>query len=315
MEPLYSFKNQFTYSPEIINDKHKDYKSFVVVGMGGSAIAVNLLKMMFPDLHISLHNDYGAPTVKEKRDTLVIFNSYSGNTEEVMDSLSKSIELGYKVACISTGGKLIKIATQENIPHIILPSVGIEPRFSIGYQMLALLEIMRQFVAKEKLSQEAMTISTDMAEQKGKALANFVSTRSIVLYSSAKNYPICYATKAAINEGAKHPAFSNIFSEANHNELEAFSAISDSQKSEYIFVLVHDEADNGRIQKRMQIINDLYVEKGLSPYILHLKTASIPEILESLLTGYFLATHLAMNKQVDPYKTPTIAEFKSRMAN
>ena len=269
-DPLEKFVEEFDYIPEIIFDNHKDHKDFIVFGMGGSAISVGLLSKIFPGVTVRLHNDYGLPKDINKTKTLLIFNSYSGNTEEVLDSFNIAINVGYRVACISTGGELVNQASLHSVPHIVLPKTGIEPRFSIGYQMIALLQLMRLFAHKDDIKEYAQNININSARELGRSLAEFINNRSVVIYSSSQNAAIGHTIKAAINEGAKHPAFSSIFSEANHNELEAYSDISDAQKKEYIFVLLKDADDHPRIQKRMQIFNDLFVEKGLSPFFISL---------------------------------------------
>ena len=93
--PLHSFKEQFTLVPEIINqDKLVQKKNIIVAGMGGSAISVSLLTILFPELPITLHNGYGLPKITDKENTLLILNSYSGNTEEILDCLHDGREAG-----------------------------------------------------------------------------------------------------------------------------------------------------------------------------------------------------------------------------
>ena len=61
-EAIKNFNQQFLYEPEIINlENFSGKRSFVVVGMGGSALAAKLLKTWKMDLDITIHTDYGLP--------------------------------------------------------------------------------------------------------------------------------------------------------------------------------------------------------------------------------------------------------------
>ncbi len=64
----------------------------VIAGMGGSAIGGDLLAAYtLPHCRVPLvvHRDYGLPAWARGPQTLVIASSHSGNTEEVLDSLTK----------------------------------------------------------------------------------------------------------------------------------------------------------------------------------------------------------------------------------
>jgi glucose-6-phosphate isomerase len=81
LAPLYGFKEQFTFTPLINNKENLKVRNHIVVcGMGGSAISVSLLSLIFPEITVTLHNTYGLPTSYDKENTLFILNSYSGNT-------------------------------------------------------------------------------------------------------------------------------------------------------------------------------------------------------------------------------------------
>ena len=56
------------------------------------------------------------------------------------------------------------------------------------------------------------------------------------------------------------------------------------------------------------------VLSGLYPHW-NVRAINIVDIFEIILTGYFLATYLAIARNVDPYKTPFIAEFKHHMSS
>ena len=94
-EAIKNFNQQFEYEPEIENARQsRHFNKFIVVGMGGSRLAADLLKVWNPYLDVVIHKDYGLPALSDQdlKERFVILSSYSGNTEEVIDAFNKAIE-------------------------------------------------------------------------------------------------------------------------------------------------------------------------------------------------------------------------------
>src|SRR3990170_7953302 len=107
-ESIKSLSKQLEYKPEIVNgDKLGKFERFIFVGMGGSALGPDLLRVSNPELDILIHRDYGLPDLPDKvlQNSLIILNSYSGNTEEVLDAFKLALSKGLSVAAVSIGGK------------------------------------------------------------------------------------------------------------------------------------------------------------------------------------------------------------------
>src|SRR3989344_3197261 len=106
-EAIKNFPQQFLYEPEILNgDKLAKKDIALVLGMGGSHLAADLIAAYRPDVDIIVHSDYGLPFPETVlQNALIIASSYSGNTEEVLDGLRIAIEKGLPTAAIAIGGK------------------------------------------------------------------------------------------------------------------------------------------------------------------------------------------------------------------
>lgn len=315
LAPLATFKDQFTFIPSINNDKQlSSYLSIVVCGMGGSAICVSLLKTLFPELQVTLHNSYGLPAVYNKANTLFILNSYSGNTEEILESYDRAVKEEVSFAIISKGGELIRRAEVRGDIYIKLPETTLEPRFSIGYQLLSLLSLMNEHDKLTTLRDKVTLLDMKKVENKGKDLASYFTNKYPVIYTSSSLYSVAYLIKAAINEGAKVPAFVNQIPEANHNELQSYVTDSEhSEKDSFGFLFIKSTFDHVRISKRFTVMHDLLTEHGFSVQHYEANHTDILSIFETVLIGYYMATFMAINKKIDPYTTPLIAEFKKRM--
>jgi glucose/mannose-6-phosphate isomerase len=313
--PLHTFKEQLSFMPHIENaDVLTGKKTVIICGMGGSAISVSLLKIFFPELRVALHNSYGLPVGFDAKNTLLILNSYSGDTEETLDAFRAAISAKAEIAVLTKGGRLLEEAKKLSAPHIVLPSIDIEPRFSIGHQLLGLLTLMEEEAKCTKLREQATLFNNEHAERSGKRLAELFSKKNIVIYSSANLLPITYLIKAAINEGAKTPCFVNIIPEANHNELQSY-VTSDSQNSAetFGFLMLSSPFDHVRITRRLSVMESVYNDRGFTVTSATIDHTSISDMFELIITGYYFATHIAINKNVDPYTTPLIQEFKKKI--
>jgi glucose/mannose-6-phosphate isomerase len=317
LQPLHTFKDQFSFVPTIENEENLVMKKNVVIcGMGGSAISVSLLKLFFPELSVTLHNSYGLPLGIDYDNTLCIFNSYSGDTEEILDAFMNANAKGLSMAILTRGGKLLEEAKVSNTPHVVLPSIDIEPRFSIGHQLIGLLTLMGEASKLPLLTAQVSLFNMQKAEEKGKELADLLQGKNIVLYSSAELYPVTYLIKAAINEGAKVPCFVSKVPESNHNELQSFTSTDEvTSKDSFGFIIFSSPYDHIRITKRLSTMASLYSEKGFTVAEITTNHTSIKELFEMIMTGYFFATYVAIAKNINPYTTPLIQEFKKNIVH
>src|SRR3990167_8359567 len=105
-DAIQNLPGQFAWIPKIANkEKFKRRKQFIVLGMGGSHLAADLILSYDPSLNLKIHSDYGLPPMPEKelKKTLFIASSYSGNTEEVIDGLTDALEKKLDVCVIAVG--------------------------------------------------------------------------------------------------------------------------------------------------------------------------------------------------------------------
>jgi glucose/mannose-6-phosphate isomerase len=117
-----------------------EINNIVISGLGGSAIAGDLIKNFLKDelkIPVLVNRNYHLPKFADKK-TLIICSSYSGNTEETLSVCNEAIKRNCKIICISTGGELEKLATLNNIPIISLQK-GFQPRFALGLSFSTLL--------------------------------------------------------------------------------------------------------------------------------------------------------------------------------
>ena len=123
----------------------RDYvkvEKVVIAGMGGSAIGADLVRrlaMLENTLPVWVHRDYGLPPFVD-RNTLLIFSSYSGNTEETLSCFNESLRTQAKKMALTTGGKLKDLAEKERVPVLTLDYQA-PPRAAFSHSFVSLLGI------------------------------------------------------------------------------------------------------------------------------------------------------------------------------
>ncbi len=321
-EAIKNFPQQFKYRPVIINkNKLADRKKFIVLGMGGSNLAPELLKMRDPFLDIHSHRNYGLPKIPSGvlRESLVIASSYSGNTEETVDGFQEARKRRLSLAAIATGGKLLVLAKKYRIPYIQLPATDIQPRMALGYATLGLTALMNLRSLEKELRELESALDVFAAEKKGKLLAKKMFGRAPVIYSSLNNAAIAYNWKIKFNETGKTPAFANNFPELNHNEMAGFGTTGAARNTSNVsnnfhFVFLSDKDDRPQIRKRMALTARLYRKRGLPVEIIPLSgPPTFRKIFNSLLLADWTAYHTAKIYKAESEKVSLIEELKKLM--
>lgn len=311
-----NFPSQFAYEPDIRNGGNlPKSRAYIVAGMGGSALAAELLRERDSEREIIIHRGYGLPRVSEsalKRSVLIAI-SYSGNTEETLDAFAAAYAQGMNIAVIASGGKLIKRAQEHNIPFIQIPRTGIQPRHANGFILKALMKFMGDDAGFAEAGALIALLDPSRYEAEGKALAEKLEEKVPVIYASSENGAVAYNWKIKFNESAKIPAFCNVFSELNHNEMTGFDVI-DSTKSlsdTFHFIFLTDKSDHPRIAKRMELTKQLYAARGLSVETVNIEGESVwHKVFASLILADWTAYYCAMRYGTEPEQVPMVEEFK-----
>ena len=316
-EAIRNFASQLNFKPEILGADNLQQKAkTVIVGMGGSHLGPDLVKLFRPEKEILVVSDYGIPAVPKSfhKDTLFVMSSHSGNTEEVIDAFHKVREKGLPMAAITTGGKLLRLAENHNVPHVVMPyTAGEQPRMALIYSLLGILKILGDEEGIAEVSGLAGIYDSSVYEEEGRQLAEKLKGKTPIIYSSTKNYIIAYNWKIKFNETGKIPAFYNLIPELHHNEMTGFD-IADSTKSlseKMAFVLIEDDTDHPRNKRRMEILKDLYEDRGLQVEVVALQGNTLLErTFRSLNTADWAVLHTAEMYGLEAEQVPMVEEFK-----
>jgi glucose/mannose-6-phosphate isomerase len=353
-DTIRNFPEQLKYEPRIENAglSFGGYKKFVVVGMGGSNLAAEIIKSWKPKLDVVIHRDYGLPAQifsgktwegKPAQDSeyLIICSSFSGNTEETIGAFNEAFARGLPLAVIAAGGGLLDLAQKNGVPYVQLPDIGAHPvrsrardvvaspedrgaatsngthpRFAIGLSIKATLKVMGEELVLGDVGGVAESLGAGNYEEAGENLAHALENKIPLIYSSARHRGLAYFWKVNFNETVKIPAFFNVFPELNHNEMAGFGqlAAKDFGPEKFAFVFLTDPDDEPRIQKRMEATAKVFEEKGFTV----LKTDIVGPSLwhksfAGILASFWTAFYLAKHYGVDPEDVSVIEEFKKAL--
>lgn len=309
------FPKQLEFEPTVENAENlKSAGKFAVCGMGGSHLAADLIKTARSDLDLITHSNYGLPEAKDLDERLIIVNSYSGNTEEALDSFDEAVKVGLDLAAISIGGKLLEKAKKQGVAFGKIPDTGIQPRVAVGFSVLALLKLMGEEAEIAEIKKVAGEFGKE--EERGRELAKKLEGKVPVIYTSGKNGTLAANWKIKFNETGKIPAFWNVFSELNHNEMTGWDAVEKSKtiSQNFAFIFLRDKEDRQRIIKRMDITEKLLKEKEFETVNVEIAGSSAwHKIFSSLLTADWTAYYLALHYGAEPEQVPMVEEFKKMM--
>jgi len=311
-ENILNFPKQFLFEPELSNaSRLKKADKFILAGMGGSHLAAGLLKIYNPYLDLLIHRDYGLPRVPDYflSESLLIASSYSGNTEETLDFLEKSLGRGFVPVVLTTGGRLLEIAKKENLPTIIMPMVELQPRMALGYSLKSLAKLI---LNQSEYPNVAYAGEPSDLEEKGKSLAAKLKDKVPIIYSSTLNLPLAYNWKIKMNETSKIPAFYNVFPELNHNEMTGFSARGGLANHHFLFLA--DAKDHSRIGKRMRLTAEMFESKGFPVDFIQLENEDIwRKIFDNLVLADWVTYYLSKEYGVEGEGVPMVEEFKKTL--
>ncbi len=312
-QAILDFPSQFAFEPLVENKgKLKRAQKFLVCGMGGSHLPVDILKAGDPAQDIVSWRDYGLPPLRDLDDRLIVASSYSGNTEEAIESLEMAREKGLNVAAVSIGGALIPLAREYGMPYVVIPDTGIQPRQSNAFMTRGIAALM-QDEATLKAMRPLANLDAAAYEIQGKALSKRLKGKVPVIYASARNEGLARNWKIKFNENGKIPAYWNSFPELNHNEINGFAATGSARPLAHAFhfVFLEDEEDHPQVRKRMVVTKKLYEKKGMAVDVVTLGGGSRYErMFSNLILADWTTYHTALLYGAEPEPVPMVEEFK-----
>lgn len=306
------------------------YHNIVVIGLGGSAIGGDFLRVYMHDkarIPVTVQRNYTLPLYVNQK-TLVLVVSYSGNTEETLSAYAQAKAQGASLVAITSGGKLAKRAKQDGVSLIMVPG-GLQPRAATGYLFLPTVVVMEKMGLIPDASQDLADllislgtirkkINLDIPEKNNpaKKLAKMIFGHIPVVWGVVgSTESVAMRWKGQINENSKSLAYFNVFPEVNHNEIVGTEVPGDILKK-VVVVFLRDLDDHERIQKRFQITRELIEKRvGQITEIWGEGNSKLVRMFTLAYIGDFTSVYLALLYGIDPTPVELITELKQKMTS
>ena len=322
LKGVLTFTEQLGYkglSPERLT-KLKGVKpdGIILTGMGGSALASEMLlhvkKEVGLKLPVVVWRDYGLPDPADYgfKKPLVVFVSFSGNTEETVSGLVAAVKRARDyagLAVIATGGELKALADKHSLPFMGFPALDLQPRQATGRMFYSLVEILFAAGLVAKRAPAFTHLSPLPFKAAGKALAKKIHGKLTVIYTDEAARDLGYFWKIRINETGKTQAFANVVPEMNHNELVSYE--HPIAKTAAIFL---HEPLMGRMAKRVAINKALLKKRGVSVIDLPFRGKTwLERSWNSIMLADWTSFFLADLQGIDAGPVPIVEKLKDLM--
>ncbi|MBS3817110.1 MAG: bifunctional phosphoglucose/phosphomannose isomerase [Candidatus Thermoplasmatota archaeon] len=301
-------------------------ENIVVTGMGGSAIVGDTLKSFLSNrisIPISVNRDYNLPSSVDK-DTLLFVVSYSGNTEETLSAAREGLEEDAKVVAISSDGELKEICEEKGIVFIKAPE-GYPPRGAFAFLFIPVLQLLSELliydsdvaildaVSELKELRDEIKMDVPTEENRAKKLAKRIKGKVPIIYGHSIYNAVANRWHTQFNENAEILSWFGAFPEMNHNEVVGWKG--DDNTSQFIPILLRDEKEAEKINRRIELTKELVFEGEVEDMIEIWTEADtqLARILSLVYLGDYISIYLALLRGKNPSPVKIIDELKENL--
>jgi len=331
---LASFPEQIKESKKIVESSQLDsffkIDNIIISGMGGSAISGDIIKSLFRDrleIPIFVNRQYDLPKWANKN-TLLISQSYSGNTEETLSAFKHGYQKRCKIIGISSGGKLQEFCEKRNVSHIKIPN-DYPPRAATGYMLFSCLYAMKKIriikIDLEAEINETISIIDDfrnhnkkevlekdnLSKQFAKKLINTIPQ----VYGFDFFSPIAKRWCTQFNENSKIICRYDEVTECNHNDIVGWSMNPEETKKFTCILFRDNETETIYLSKRLDFMKKLFESVAGNVFELNIKGKKrLAKMMYAMYLGDYISCYLAILRKTDPTPVAIINELKEELS-
>ena len=308
--------------------RREDVQNVVVLGMGGSGIAGDVLQAVASPLipvPVSVVKGYECPHYVDET-SLVFAISFSGNTEETIEAASDAALAGARMVVVSGGGELARLAGGWGAPLVSVPDIPF-PRAALGAvavpPLVALWRIGLfpggdQWVERaiEQLNRRRDELATAGDESTAADVARRIgSTVPLVHGGGPLGATAALRWRCQVNENAKRLAFSAAQPELCHNEVCGWAAGSKAIGEMMTLVQLRHDGEHPQTGRRFDITADL-VKPWVSD-VIEVRAegeGELAQLLDLTYFGDYVSLWLAADAGVDPGPIEVLTALKAQLA-
>ena len=302
-----------------------DYDRILIVGMGGSGIAGDVLKLILnqhTNIDVEVRKTYNLSKTQISTRPFCLFISYSGNTEETISVAKDAIDENLEWAAISSGGELLELADKYNKNFVKVPD-GLQPRAAFGLMTKAVINFLpnqtkEYFInACEEAGNYLNNLTEDVSNEVfeiSKNIANQIGSKTAVIYAGSElTYLVSQRWKTQINENSKSKAYVGFMPEVHHNEILSWEADQEGSKNNFILILLRGD-DHKKIDNRFEFTKELIGSKVDTIDVRNISSENlIKDLFHLVLIGDLVSVNLADHLKTDPFNIDAIENLKKKL--
>jgi glucose/mannose-6-phosphate isomerase len=301
----------------------------VVLGMGGSGIAGNVLEAAGAPLlpvPVAVVKSYECPAYVGEG-SLVFAISFSGNTEETLQAASDAALQGGSVVAITSGGELAKLAESWGAPIIPVPAALPQPRTAIGATAIPTLVVLEEIgllrgaghwigLAVEQLKHRRDQLMAAGDESEAAAIARRIGRTFPIIYGGgALGTTAAQRWKTQVNENAKAPAFWGAQPELCHNEICGWGQHGDITRQLLTLVQLRHDGEHPQVGRRFELVEEMIREVVAGVIEVRAEgDGDLAQLFDLIMMGDFVSLWLAVQEGIDPGPVPVLTALKEQLA-
>ena len=302
-----------------------DYDRILIVGMGGSGVAGDVLKLILnqhTNIDVEVRKTYNLSKTHIASRPFCLFISYSGNTEETVSVAKDAINQNLEWAAISSGGELLELASKYNKKFIKVPD-GLQPRAAFGLMTKAVINFLPEQTKEVFIDacDEAGNYLNNLTEDDSsevfeisKNIASQIGSKTAVIYAGSElTYLVAQRWKTQINENSKSKAYVGFMPEVHHNEILSWEADQEGSKNNFILILLRGD-DHKKIDNRFEFTKELIGSKVDTIDVRNISSENlIKDLFHLVLIGDLVSVNLADHLKIDPFNIDAIENLKKKL--
>ena len=305
-----------------------DVRSVVFCGMGGSAVAGDVLRSVFRDrlgVPVEVNRSPELPAHAGPH-SLVVVSSYSGNTSETLGAFREATKRGCRAIVVTSGGTIADEAHGAGVPVVGVPG-GFQPRAAMGWlaftalgalEAAGLLPPLAEDVAEAAGEVEARAAvcgpASHTGENPAKRLAKELDERIPVVWGAEGIGATAAARwKTQFNENGKMPAWWSSMSELDHNEVVGWT---EPFGGAHAVIALRHEAEDTEIAARFPLSLQIAADAGADTHeVWATGRSSLARLMSLIALGDFTSAYVAIRKGVDPTPVDVIQRLKAALVS
>ena len=322
-------------------------RAIIVAGMGGSGVSGEVLAAVAgpsSSIPIVVERTHHLPGWVSPID-MVIAVSCSGGTEETLSVADEAGRRGARLVTVGAAGSPLEEISKRSASsvHLAIDAQGRMPRASLWTIATPLLMLANELGVAEITDADlelTANLMDEISVESGIGVPTIENTAKTLGLSIAESLPMLWGTgaigraatgrfMAQLAENAKMPAIYGGLPEVGHNQIVSFDGLLAKRSDDDLFrdrvdgtaerllhlVLMRDDAEHEAVTKRVNVIKDIVVDRGIPMTELHARGEHRLTRLATLtvLTDW-ASVYAAIAMGIDPTPIAPINQLKAGLA-